>query len=60
MEFTVKIELGNDAMQSDYDVSGALYEIARKLKHEGTLTQVDGGKILDANGNTVGSWEIRD
>ncbi len=57
MTFTLTIELGNDAMQNQYDVRRALRELASdKLINKWS----DGGaKIMDANGNSVGQWEVK-
>lgn len=52
-EFTLKINLGNDAMQTPEDIAEALETIAARLragKEEGT--------IRDENGNRVGSWSL--
>ena len=60
MIFTLEIELGNDAMEQYTDIAGVLRKIARKFDLESTepITRVDGGKIMDSNGNSVGQWEI--
>ncbi len=60
MTFTLKIELGNDAMQTPADVWEA---IGQMLKHD-TFESVDPwsedkGRIMDINGNSVGSWEVK-
>ncbi len=49
--FEAKIETGNEAMQSPYDVAQALRRIATKLDRD-----LQAGTVLDENGNTVGSW----
>lgn len=51
--FTVKIETGNDAMRTPQNVAAALVRIAAHL-HSGR----DSGKIMDANGNSVGTFEF--
>lgn len=58
MTFTLTIELGNDAMQTGFDVTRVLVEVGYKLDRH-PLTKVDGGNILDANGNSVGQWEVK-
>ncbi len=66
MTFTLTIELGNDAMQDSADIRSALAEVRRQLleaKHwihvsKGVFA-ADGAKILDANGNSVGQWEVK-
>lgn len=55
MAFSLRIELGNDAMQTPEDIVEALRSVARKL--EGGDTE---GTIRDLNGNTVGSFEIEE
>lgn len=52
--FKLKIEMGNAAMLNRRDVARALKEVAAKLNaRNGTE-----GRIMDENGNTVGSWEF--
>lgn len=58
MQFTLTIELGNDAMQDGRDVMKALAQVAAKIAHN-TMKLVDSGKIRDINGNTVGQWEVK-
>jgi hypothetical protein len=53
MKFTLTIELGNDAMNDNEHIAGALRAVAGKL--EGGR---DGGYILDGNGNNVGAYDI--
>lgn len=50
--FTLAIELGNAAMQSGPDVADALRTVADKIEH-GLEAR---GPIIDANGNTVGTY----
>lgn len=52
--FTLTITLGNDAMQTREDISGALRNVAAMLEWDVTT----GGPIRDANGNTVGEWKV--
>lgn len=49
--FTVEITLGNDAMLTAEDVAAALRTIANKLE-----TGNHKGRVMDVNGNTVGSY----
>jgi len=56
--FELKIELGNDAMQTPRDVAFVLKKLASKLDDMGGFALVDGGKIMDANGNSVGKWDV--
>jgi len=59
MTFTLKIELGNDAMESLADVGAMVGRLADRLKRDHSEPGVgDGGKLIDINGNTVGKWEV--
>lgn len=61
MEFKLTITLGNAEMQSGDNVADALRETARKLanRFDGMTLPADvDGKIIDANGNIVGNWEV--
>jgi hypothetical protein len=58
MEFMLKIELGNDAMQSAEDVAEGLRTVADYLESTGGWDHNDAGHVRDANGNTVGGWVI--
>jgi hypothetical protein len=64
MKITVKIVLGNDAMRTARDLQLALEKLGEKLvTNHGNMrdiTRADGGNIRDANGNTVGTWELED
>lgn len=53
--FTLEIQLGNDAMQTNEDVAEALRSIAEKLEFE----EKESGAIMDENGNSVGRFEVR-
>ena len=53
MEFTLTIQMGNAAMQTGEDVADVLHNVASDL-----LTGRTSGTIMDANGNTVGSWNL--
>jgi hypothetical protein len=59
MKFTLEIELGNDAMQTNDDIAKSLQTLAHRLSQM-HRDPVDGDKwnIRDANGNTVGKWEV--
>lgn len=50
--FSVRIKLGNDAMQSGPDVASALREVADKIEYNLEAH----GVVVDVNGNTVGSY----
>jgi hypothetical protein len=47
------IRFENDAMQTTHDAADALEKVVAKLRNE----EYD-GTILDANGNSVGAWDI--
>lgn len=49
--FTVTIQIGNNAMQTNHDIAEALEEVATKLRNG-----YSSGYIWDANGNTVGDF----
>ncbi len=61
--FTLTIELGNAEMSTPLHVSLALVRIAYRLAN--VFNDFDDyrvpaeGSIMDANGNTVGHWEVR-
>lgn len=59
--FKIKIELGNEAMQSTADVGFALGQVATDIHHKlGPAPREDivaSGKIIDRNGNKVGRWQ---
>jgi hypothetical protein len=61
--FVLKIQLGNDAMQSGFEVAAALRATANKIEkspHGHTeMTTRDYGYVIDVNGNNVGSWEVQ-
>jgi hypothetical protein len=58
--FVIKINLGNDAMLTGYDIAGALREIAIKIYDNEDMREFTGVKnIRDINGNTVGSWSVK-
>ncbi len=50
--FELKIDLGNDAMQGGPDVARALRKVADRIEDDLEAR----GKILDDNGNTVGTY----
>lgn len=49
--FLLEISMGNAAMQDDADVAYALHNVAERLERGNRA-----GKIMDANGNTVGTF----
>lgn len=52
-EFSLHIELGDEAMRTATDVSWALAVVMQRL-HQGHTE----GTITDINGNTVGKWHL--
>jgi len=59
-QFILKITLGNEAMQTGYDIAGALRDIADKINDNEDMREFSGQKrIMDVNGNTVGSWQVK-
>jgi hypothetical protein len=54
-EFTLKITLGNDAMQTSGDIERA---IRRSITYCNMTPGLE-GNIRDINGNTVGSWRVK-
>ena len=55
-QFILKINLGNDAMQSNMDVGIAIKQIGDKIIYEGCGKEKH--NIRDNNGNTVGSYQV--
>jgi hypothetical protein len=59
--FKMEVELGNEAMQSGLDVAHALVRTAGRIDRavgRDPLASGEQGVVMDANGNTVGSWEV--
>lgn len=52
-EFTLRITLGNDAMQTPEDVGEVLRAVANRLDY---VMDRSNGEIRDYNGNVVGEW----
>ena len=61
MTFTLKIEMGNDAMQFSSDLANAVHKVANHLENINTedLATVGQAFIRDINGNTVGYWRVK-
>jgi len=53
--FTLKITLGNEAMQTGSDIARALRDIADDIADQDQMSGT-GGNIMDDNGNSVGKW----
>lgn len=62
MKFVLEIELGNEAMKTPLDVSNALYLASINLSRLPLHLAFNVGdaptRIRDANGNTVGRYEV--
>jgi len=58
MNFTLNIELGNDAMKTGVDLSEALKLVAFRASALPEVEPGDFGWIYDENGNKVGKWEV--
>lgn len=56
LNFTLRIDLGNDAMQTPTDVANALRVLADRLDG-GVWGDGTSESIRDENGNTVGDWK---
>jgi hypothetical protein len=52
-EFTLRIDLGNDAMREPEHIANALHRVAQAIEHSHGAE----GIIIDDNGNTVGKFE---
>lgn len=52
-DFTLRIKLGNEAMQTPEDVANRLLAVANRLNYGMDRSN---GEILDYNGNKVGEW----
>ena len=66
MKFVLVIELGNDAMQTGWDVAATLRRVASQMDHGDELTGENSDvdlrehAIYDLNGNNVGSYAVKD
>lgn len=54
-QFVLKIKLGNEAMQTRGDIANALKDTAECVQCD----ILQSGKIMDLNGNLVGSWSVK-
>ena len=59
MNLSISIQLGNDAMQTTDDVLNALANSGLGDMDEPLLRIGESGVINDANGNSVGRWDVR-
>lgn len=64
MKFNLEIELGNKGMRTLHDLSESVRAVGEGLFFRYwngiKLEDAAGGKIMDANGNIVGKWEVID
>lgn len=59
MEFTLRIELGNEAMQTRQDIENALRKLGQNLPYMSDPPEAgDDGTIHDINGNRIGEWSV--
>ena len=58
MTFTLTIEMGNDAMQTYADIAQATRRIFSDFARMDEDVEDNAGRIYDANGNKVGTWEV--
>ena len=59
--FTVEFRTNNAAMSDDDygpEVARILRHVADSVEHRSEPEESDGGPIMDANGNNVGTWSI--
>jgi hypothetical protein len=63
-QFVLKINLGNEAMQTGSDVSQALRSIADFIQDNGNMESYSrdngypGKYVKDVNGNSIGFWTV--
>ena len=55
MNLKININLDNAAFEDEGEISRILRKLADKISYDGSI---DSGKIIDINGNSVGTWEI--
>ena len=61
MNFMLKMDLDNDATQTNQDIADLLRGLADQFARYGSDALAEEGAILrDYNGNTIGSWAIAD
>lgn len=67
LKVIVEIEIGNDAVQTGFDVAELLQQAADRVEERigGDTIEEDGyyarsfGNLKDSNGNTVGLWKVQ-
>lgn len=61
LKFILTIRLGNDQMRTLIDIARAFADMVNKYPGSGdVLEELDGARIQDVNGNTVGSWTVQE
>jgi hypothetical protein len=58
-KFNLEIMLGNETMREPGHVAWALDRVGAQLVHLPRLERGANGAIIDANGNKVGTWEVK-
>lgn len=63
MKFKLEIDSDNDEFSDGYHSRRAivriLKSIASKIDNGSILDRIDGAKIMDVNGNSIGEWEFK-
>jgi len=57
-QFVLKINLGNEAMQTGNDIAKALHIVGLQINSNYSPVVRGSGNIRDINGNTVGKYEV--
>ena len=57
-QFFLKINLGNESMILDRDISRSLKEVSEMLQEGRKMNTGENWTIRDDNGNLVGEWRI--
>lgn len=58
-KFSLSVTLGNAAMCSSRDLANALENVAKRIRKDDSVSRLgDSGKVMDANGNSCGSWSL--
>ena len=58
-ELNLQIVTGDSAMCNNFEIANALERLASRLRANDYKLQEDTGSILDANGNKVGGWNLK-
>lgn len=57
MEFSLKINIGNDAMQTADDLADRILLVAEQVRTHNLI--VEAVPVSDLNGNRVGLWRVQ-